>query len=92
MAFRICRLPRRSLRLHRLAGAAAGAGTGAGTGAAAAAAGAKLKVGAIHIWASCHFWFWSVVDHVISCYSMKMEVPGMAGNRAPSRYRISILS
>ena len=29
-------------------------------------------------WASCHFRFWSVVDHAMPCYSMKMEVPGLA--------------
>ena len=30
------------------------------------------------VWASCHFRFWSVVDHAKPCYSMKMEVPGLA--------------
>ena len=29
-------------------------------------------------WASCHFRFRSVVDHAMPCYSMKMEVPGLA--------------
>ena len=29
-------------------------------------------------WASCHFRFWSVVDHAKPCGSMKMEVPGLA--------------
>ena len=29
-------------------------------------------------WASCHFRFWSVVDHAKPCDSMKMEVPGLA--------------
>ena len=29
-------------------------------------------------WASCHFRFWSVVGHALPCYSMKMEVPGLA--------------
>ena len=29
-------------------------------------------------WASCHFRFRSVVDHAKPCYSMKMEVPGLA--------------
>ena len=31
-----------------------------------------------HDWASCHFRIWSVVDHAMPCYSMKMEVPGLA--------------
>ena len=29
-------------------------------------------------WVSCHFRFWSVVDHAKPCESMKMEVPGLA--------------
>ena len=32
----------------------------------------------LHQWVSCHFRFWSVVDHAMPCYSMKMEVPGLA--------------
>ena len=30
------------------------------------------------VWVSCHFRFRSVVDHTKPCFSMKMEVPGLA--------------
>ena len=55
-----------------------GSGSGSGGGGSGDGSDAATQSRAICIWASCHFWFWSVVDHAMPCYSMKMEVPGLA--------------